>query len=56
MITRASSGIDAIDTLSGRTCVVLSWGVDSDVEAWLELWVDGRRYLAYETDIELTSI
>lgn len=35
--------------------MVLDRGVDSDLEAWLELWADHRVLLVYERDLELIS-
>ena len=54
-IVRASSGIAVIDALADRTVRVLNRGVDSDLEAWLEVWVDHRVLLVYERDLELIS-
>ena len=54
-IVRANSGIADVDALTGRTVRVLNRGVDSDLEAWLEVWVDHRVLLVYERDLELIS-
>ena len=54
-IVRANSGIADVDALAGRTVSVIDRGVDSDLEAWLEVWADHRVFLVYERDLELIS-
>ncbi len=55
-IAEANSGIARIDALRDRTCLVVAEGIDSDLEPWLEVWVEGRRVLLYERDLELIAI